>query len=145
MLLANKPRFLSIITVFKLCIQTTQKKQIFTICNKKSKTKNHSTDKMHNPEKNLSQHPPGRQNVSGSWYYKHEIFFKSTSFKSGEKKIMKYTTKINWWLNETEPTLLTCVYRYIKLQLHSGCLVSPLMWNVVAPYRFSLHCHLVGF
>lgn len=41
----------------------------------------------------------------------------------------------------------TCVYRYIKLRLHSGySLVSSLMWNVVSPDRFkSLLVQLVGF
>lgn len=46
MLFANKQRFLSIITVTNYA-----KEKIFTICNKKSKTKITSTDKMHNPEK----------------------------------------------------------------------------------------------
>lgn len=48
MLFANKQRFLSIITVTNYA-----KEKIFTICNKKSKTKITSTDKMHNPEKKI--------------------------------------------------------------------------------------------
>ena len=129
----------------KLRIQTTKKK-IFTICNKKSRTKITAQIKYTTLKKKKKKIFPnicraGKMFLVPDFTNILDFFsFKSTSFKSGKKE--KKRTKKEWniqqkksrWLNETEPTLY--MYIDIKLQLHSG-LVSSLTWNV------SLHIALV--
>lgn len=113
-------------------MQTTHKKKYLQfVIQKEKQNKNHSTDKMHNPEKRKSlQSLLGRLIVSGSWNYKHVL----KAFKKVEEGKIYNNNKR--WLNEDEPTLCTSVWRYRA----SVTVVLPalLRWNVVAPFSFSL-------